>query len=236
MKVLYAGDSEAGGPANYLLGILRFMKARFVHIPPGQKIKPSLFKKRFDAVILSDFSHKDMSSGAEQSLIEQVNSGTGFLMVGGWGSFAGPSGNWQGSKLSGIFPVHCLKHDDRMNFPSGAWVTPKRRHPILQALSFSNPPVICGVNQIRAKSGCQTLLVAKRLIDGRDFPLLIISSDEKKRTAALATDLAPHWCGGLVDWGKRRLNLSVTGKIRIEVSDLYVKFVSSLVRWTARKD
>ena len=60
-----------------------------------------------------------------------------------------------------------------------------------------------------------------------------MSSDEKNRTAALATDLAPHWCGGLVDWGKRRLKLKVTGKIQIEVGDLYVEFVSSLIKWTA---
>ena len=151
MRILYAGDSEPGGPANYLLAVLRFMKARFIHIPPGRKLAPSLFEKRFDGVIFSDFSKKNVSTVCEQALIQQIESGTGFLMVGGWGSFAGPFGNWQGTELAEIFPVHCLKHDDRMNLPSGAWVTPKKRHPILQSLSFSNPPVICGLNQIRPK-------------------------------------------------------------------------------------
>ena len=40
------------------------------------------------------------------------------------------------------------------------------------------------------------------------------------RTAALATDVAPHWVGGLVDWGDQRITQKVT-EDSIEVGNWY---------------
>ena len=233
MKVFYAGDSEAGGPANYLLGILRFIRAKVVHVPPGKRLTPALFKEQFDVIILSDFSRKDTPSSVQKNIVEQADKGAGLLMVGGWRSFSGPFGGWRGSIVEKILPVRCSTKDDRLNFPGGAHITLKRKHPAIRPISFHAPPVICGLNQIQPKKNSQVLLTAKRLLDGKEFPLLIV--DQNRKSAALATDLAPHWCGGMVDWGSRRLKLKVTGKIRIEVGDRYVKFVSSLIRWLAAK-
>lgn len=239
MRILYAGDSPAGGPANYLLGILRYLKADFVHVPPGKILKESLTKRRFDAFILSDYSRRNVPAASERRVVEQVKSGSGLLMVGGWASFSGPFGGWRGSLMEKLLPVTCLNRDDRVNFPGGAWILEKRRHAMFRGISFKNPPVICGLNRVRPKKGARVILSARRTVRRggfqtrpMEFPLLII--DSAQRIAALTTDLAPHWCGGLVDWGSRRKKLPVTSQIAVEVGERYVDFVSRIVRWLAR--
>jgi len=233
MRVLYAGDSPAGGPANYLLAVLRHLKARVIHIPPGKILRPALFRKGFDAIVLSDFSRKDVPSESQKAIHRQVREGTGFLMVGGWASFNGPYGKWQGSLVEKLLPVSCVSGDDRLNLPGGAWIVRKRKHPMFRNLSFKNPPVICGLNRIRPRKSGGVILAAKSIQDRKNFPLLVINRDPRLRTAALATDLVPHWSGGLTDWG-RRLRLRVQGKMWVEVGERYVRFVSSLFRWLAR--
>lgn len=73
-------------------------------------------------------------------------------------------------------------------------------------------------------------------VAGDTVPLLVVDErpssrpDRAYRTVAYSSDLVPHWCGGIVDWGSERVTLS-TGS---EVSDGYVSFVSNLVRWAAK--
>lgn len=233
MRVLYAGDSPVGGPANYLLGILRFLGANFVHLPPSRVLSPTLLKKQFNAIILSDFS-RDHAPAVSQKLIgRQVKEGTGLLMIGGWGSFSGPYGKWHGSLVEGLLPVSCLNRDDRLNLPGGAWMVEKKKHSMFRGISFKNPPVICGLNQFRPRKNSRVLLQAERIVDGKKFPLLVIDLNPEKRIAALATDLAPHWCGGLVDWGRRRVELKVSSQFGVEVGNLYLEFVSSLIKWVS---
>ena len=165
-----------------------------------------------------------------------VDEGTGLLMVGGWGSFSGPFGGWRGSLIEKLLPVSCLHRDDRIHLPGGAHLLEKKKHSMFRRLSFENPPVICGLNRVRPKRRAAVLLTASaNSSDVRriEFPLLIIDPNPFKRVAAFATDFAPHWCGGMVDWGTKRLKLPVKNKIEIEVGDRYVRFVSSLIQWLA---
>ena len=239
MKILYAGDSPVGGPANYLLAILRNLKADFRHIPPGKTLSPSLFKRRLDVILLSDFPRKNAPAAAQRAIVRQVEEGSGFVMIGGWGSFSGPFGGWHGSILERMMPVSCAGRDDRIHFPGGAHVKVQCDHPIFRNLSFAHPPTILGLNDIKPKKGAVTLLNAKKIIsvgdrlmlDPVEHPLLVMDGRPERRIAALATDVAPHWCGGLLDWGKTHLKLSVEGKIQVEVGDLYVRFAASLLRW-----
>ena len=235
MRILYAGDSPVGGPANYLLGILQFLKADFIHLAPSEILRPRLLKSRYDAIILSDFSRRHVPTASQKRIAEQAANGMGLLMIGGWGSFSGPLGGWHGALIEKILPVSCLNRDDRVNFPGGALIIEKKKHPMFRSIRWNDPPVICGLNQFRPRKNGLVLLAARRMKDRTEFPLLVVDRNPKKRIAALATDLAPHWSGGLVDWGTRRVKIRVNKRIQIEVGGLYVRFVSSLIKWLAGK-
>jgi hypothetical protein len=64
-------------------------------------------------------------------------------------------------------------------------------------------------------------------------PLLVVGRWGRGRVAALATDVAPHWVGGLVDWGAGRVAAQAPGAEAVEVGDLYARFVCQLMAWTA---
>ncbi len=243
IKILYAGDSPLGGAANYLLGVLHYMKADVVHVPPGRAIPLGALDRRLDAVILSDYSRRELPLKTEKRIVRQIAEGTGFLMIGGWGSFSGPYGHWKGSLIEDLLPVACLKKDDRLNFPGGALILPRHQHFMFQGLPFKNPPALVGINEIRPKPKSQTVLTARKIVsvgthltlDPFEHPLLVLDADPNKRIAALATDLAPHWCGGLVDWGEKRMKLHAGKNVSAETGHLYVQFVQSLIRWLAQK-
>ena len=247
MRVLYAGDGPIGGAANYVLGVLNFLKADWHHVPPSRSLPIRLLQSRpYDAIVLSDFPCHRTSDAAQRLIASQVLQGTGLLMVGGWASFSGAHGGWRGSLVERLLPVRCRAADDRVHCPAGALLLPHQFHPILGANSFHQPPAICGVNAVRPTPSSITVLSARRIVSqvgaathvrvslhSRAYPVLVIDRDPRKRIAAFATDLAPHWCGGLVDWGSRRLTLPVSRGLRVEVGDRYVHFVSSLLRWLA---
>ncbi|MGL6194822.1 MAG: glutamine amidotransferase [Thermoguttaceae bacterium] len=65
-------------------------------------------------------------------------------------------------------------------------------------------------------------------------PLLVVGQYGKGRTAALATDVAPHWVGGFVDWGTERIMQQLSGgNYFIEVGNHYAEFLRNLVVWIA---
>lgn len=131
MKILYAGDSPAGGPANYLLGILKHINSQYVHIPPAVPLEEKWLNLPYDAFILSDYSRKQLSPRMERLIVSRVESGAGLAMIGGWGSFSGPFGGWKGSLIEKMLPVTCLGTDDRVNFPGGGFAGSEKRafHP-----------------------------------------------------------------------------------------------------------
>jgi len=66
-------------------------------------------------------------------------------------------------------------------------------------------------------------------------PLLIVGRHGAGRTAALATDVAPHWVGGFVDWGDGRVVQEVGGGM-VEVGNWYARFFRNLLAWTGQLD
>jgi hypothetical protein len=53
----------------------------------------------------------------------------------------------------------------------------------------------------------------------------------------MATDLAPHWVGGLVDWGDDpRVAAQDQGSWQIEVGNFYAQFVANLLAWAGQFD
>ncbi len=243
-KVLYAGDSQIPGPANYLFAALKKGGFEVTHLPPDKVLEPGMINRgRFDAIILSDYPKKNCPKSAQKAIANAVQKGSGFMMVGGWASFSAPYGLWHGTEIEDLLPVQCLDRDDRTNFYSGAAVILKGAHPAIDPKIFQKPPAICGLNHVKLKKNGRLILAAKPISiqqgKGRarvgflsdEFPLLAVDRNPKKRVAAFATDFAPHWCGGLVDWGGKTVTLPVVGEVQVQVGDAYVSFIGSLVRW-----
>jgi uncharacterized membrane protein len=65
-------------------------------------------------------------------------------------------------------------------------------------------------------------------------PLLVVGQYGKGRTAALATDVAPHWVGGFVDWGKERVSVKLSNNATVEFGAHYARFFAQLVRWIGK--
>ena len=224
------------------MGILRALDAKTAHVPSGTRLSPRWLRRWHDVIVLSDYQRAHLARSAEPMIVRRVAEGAGLLMIGGWGSFSGPFGRWQGSMIERLLPVTCRPGDDRLNFPSGALILKTASHPLLDGLALDHPPIICGLNDIQPRAQSRVLLCAQRVryasgrltLENRRYPLLAIGPDEVLRTAAFATDVAPHWCGGLVDWGSRRVTLRGTPSSTLEVGDQYARFVTRLIRWLAR--
>jgi uncharacterized membrane protein len=114
----------------------------------------------------------------------------------------------------------------------------------LAGLPWDRPPGIGGLNEIAPKPGAQTLLAARpfaversgdefTFLPGQCRSLLVVGRHGRGRTAALATDVAPHWVGGLVDWGDRRVVQDIPGGF-IEVGNWYAELFRNLLVWTGR--
>jgi uncharacterized membrane protein len=120
-------------------------------------------------------------------------------------------------------------------------------HAIVAGLPWrERPPCIGGYNRISPKPNSQVVLEAQpfrvRAIEGQfEFaehgppaPLLVVGSHGAGRTAAFASDVAPHWVGPLVDWGPERVAAQAPGAEAIEAGSCYAQFFRQLLAWTGR--
>jgi uncharacterized membrane protein len=239
MRVLFAGEGDLHGPARYLAGAILAAGARLIRRPWTARLTRSDVSGA-DAIILSDYPRRHPADAVQRRIAERVARGMGLLMVGGWSSFAAPfGGGWQGSRLEGLLPVRCLRRDDRRNVASGVLMRRERAHPILRGLPLNRPPILCGFNEVRPTAAGVVLLSAIPLVTraggialgARCHPLLVIDRDPRRRVAALTTDVAPHWCGGLVDWGRARRTIRVAPGVDLTVGDAYLRFLGQLIRW-----
>lgn len=231
-KILYLGDGPLGSAANYLLGILKRAGYETIHLY-DKKLNTQHLKNHFSAIIISDYSSRNISTKCMVKIKEMVSSGTGLLMIGGWSSFYGLSGHYNGTLIEKILPVKCLQKDDRKNLASGATFEKKSNKPFLKNIPLKPSPVIIGYNVVKQKKNAKIILELQETASKKKNPLLVVGTFGKGKTAAFTTDVAPHWCGGLVDWGKERVKIQVVKGIQIEVGHLYVRFLTQLIRWVS---
>ncbi len=155
----------------------------------------------YDVVILSDIGadtlllHPDTFVRGQRTpnrlavLQRWVRSGGGFLMVGGYMSFAGfeGKGRYHRTPVEACLPVEILGHDDRAELPEG--VCPRvltGDHPVLDGLP--EPwPYFLGYNRLTAKPDATVLLAVD------DDPFLAVWEHGDGRAAAFASDCSPHW-------------------------------------------
>ena len=244
MAVCYLGDGNLTGAASYLAAVMTHFEIAFEHFPSGEPLRPPFTERRYGLYVVSDYPAANFRPPQMAHLVDCVRGGSGLLMIGGWESFFGRLGEYQGSPLAEVLPVVMQDRDDRRNCPQTCVVWQAADHPLLAGLPWDRPPSIGGFNALEPKPGAAGLLSARefevrRTGDSLEFtrraesPLLVVGQYGRGRTAALATDVAPHWVGGMVDWGDRRLVQQVAGA-EVEVGNCYARFFRNLLAWTGR--
>jgi len=251
--ILYLGDTTITTAAAYLTGLMATWGWSFQYVPSDQSVSEATLGKldEIALIIVSDFPAANISAEAQKKLLTRVNEGAGLLMCGGWESFQGSDGHWANTPLATALPVEISDDDDRVNCDHPVYAEPTgtgEDHPILANLPWrARPPLIGGFNRIRAKEDATTdsLLTARhatvtRNDDGYRHELgdcdLLLSVGEfgAGRTAAFATDMAPHWIGPMIDWGDDRVSGQATGGGEVEVGDCYARFLKQMLTWTGR--
>ncbi|MCL2742786.1 MAG: glutamine amidotransferase [Planctomycetaceae bacterium] len=251
--LIYFGDDTQNEAAGYLSGVLMYYGIDFVHVNSTLPPPADFTKTKYSAFILSDYRSERFSPEQLQYIKDSVEAGSGLLMLGGWSSYHGQNGKYNETVLAEVLPVIMKDSDDRLNFPQSAVVYKNiesyrennAEHPITGGLPWHCPPCIGGCNRVMAKDDAQVLLSIRSFnihvkydaedntmfLPGEKLPLLIVGQYGKGKTAALATDAAPHWVGGFVDWGTERITQQVTEANEIEVGADYAKFFKQLVEY-----
>jgi uncharacterized membrane protein len=253
---LYLGDDSVKGAACYLAGIMSYYGFKYIHVPSDTVAAPEVINKDWDAVIISDYPSSNWNKELLEILKTKVESGKGLLMFGGWESYHGKGGDYDKTVLSKMLPVQISSEDDRVNSYGPCLIYPARRHFITENLPFeSETPGIGGFNRVSPKENSEIVLEAKvyeaqvevsessrhgiiplHVLNGPvdTAPLLVTGTYGKGRTVAWTTDVAPHWIGGLVDWGDKRVESKGTGDAEsIEVGNWYAELFRNMLLWAA---
>lgn len=246
-RILYCGDTSLDSAAAYLSGLMTLWGYEFSYIPSDQQLSQENIPAECPLFIFSDYPAEMANTSLQTRIVEQVQAGAGLLMIGGWESWHGLGGDWDGTPVGDALPVQIANEDDRRNCDQPVFVRPATKsHVIIDGLPWSErPPLIGGFNAFTPTSDSQTLLevdIFDARFSGNNLelqrqttePLLVVGNEGAGRTAALATDVAPHWIGPMVDWGTERVTACADGAGEIEVGNLYATFFKTLVSWTAQ--
>lgn len=245
-QVAYLGDTACPGAASYLCGIMTYHGVSFTYTdsstPPSQEI----FNRNTCLYILSDYESSMFSQQSMEQLCSRVADGAGLIMLGGWESYHGLGGDWDTTPLAELLPVKIMPTDDRRNCSQLMLVRKNHGHQILDGLPWHTPPGFGGYNLFAPKEQTELLLEGERyhinteaeeaaFTSVEKVPLLVTMQAEEGtagsgRRACLATDVAPHWVGGWVDWGDERVTVKM-GDDSIEVGSWYMEFFGNLIRW-----
>jgi len=245
-KICYLGDDHLDGAAAiYLAGIMRHYGLPFDHIRSDREPPAGFEEKPYSLYIVSDYPAARFQAGMMERLVGRVRQdGAGLVMLGGWESYFGRLGEYQESPLAEALPVVMQRSDDRRNQAQPCLIRQTADHPILAGLPWDRPPGIGGFNAVQPKPNAATLLMSVQFsvrqtngefafVRGEESPLLVVGEFGNGRTAALATDVAPHWVGGFVDWGDARIVQEI-GNGFIEVGNWYAEFFRNLTVWIGK--
>lgn len=247
-RILYLGDTALNLQASYLAGIMSHYGEDFDYVSSDKRFPNALLEKDYRLVILSDYPASNFTEKQIRVIIDKVKDGMGLLMIGGWESFTGAGGDYHSTFFAEALPVIMKSQDDRINFSSPCLVIKEHGHEIIDSLPFDqNIPAIGGLNAFEAKQEAAVLLSAVEFKaekhdaavdfkEGRKYPLLLVGDYGLGRTAAFASDVAPHWVGPFVDWGDKRIKAQADGSESIEVGNFYAEFFMKLIKWLCVKN
>lgn len=155
--------------------------------------------EQYDSIVISDigsntfllqnktFYQMEKIPNALELIRQYVENGGGLLMIGGYLSFMGIEGkaNYKNTILADVLPIVMLERDDRVEKPEGVYPETIIEHEITKGLE--KWPAFLGYNRFTAKEDTMTLAKIE------EDPLLVIGKYGKGKTAAFASDCAPHW-------------------------------------------
>ncbi len=259
-KVLYLGDDDASRAAAYLCGVMTRFGIDFDRVDGGTSPASDFQNRAYSLYILSDYAVGGFNPGDMDHIVATVKGdGAGLLMLGGWESYYGRLGEYVETPVADILPVKMRNSDDRRNYSSPVLLRPTTTdHPIVAGLPWSTAPGVGGFNQFEAKEDASVLLEGFRTqttwtsaldepsapIEQADvklellekYPFLVVGTFGIGRVAAFASDVAPHWIGGMVDWGTPRIFQELPERLGkdlfVEIGCYYAQFFAQLVRWT----
>ncbi len=250
-KICYLGDDDLSMAAVYLAGIMTHYGLPFDHVPSTESPGERFASTDYGLYVISDYPAANWKPGQLERIVEEVSNGAGLAMFGGWESYHGRLGEYHRSPLVDVLPVAMADEDDRRNYAQPCLLRPRdeqENHPILAGLPWETPPGVGGFNAFTPKEESQTLLDAVRFSVRREkedwtfepvesTPLLVVGHHGHGRVTALATDVAPHWVGGMVDWGDTRVVQELADAAGfIDVGGWYARFFRNLLQWTGRLD
>ena len=198
----YTTKYEEG--ANWLINALEEADFEVEFIPNHRAASkfPTDFKNinEYDVIILSDIGantlllHPDTFEKSQPTtnrlklIKDYVANGGGFLMIGGYLSFQGieAKARYKNTPIEEILPVSLYNYDDREEKPEGINPEIVTEHAIVKNLN-KKWPMFLGYNKLKEKEN------GKILVKYQDDPILTIGNYEKGKTAAFASDCAPHW-------------------------------------------
>jgi len=242
-RVLYCGDGDITSAASYLGGLMTSWGWRFEHVPDDRDLDPDRLDDDVSLIIVSDYPARRLSTECQLGIDKAVRQGAGLLMIGGWTSFRGRDGLWGGTPVGDLLPVEISVGDDRVNCDQATAVRATQAHPATNGLPWaSRPPAIGGFNRVKARPDAGVLLECQQFEiqseaarftfhETRSDVLLAVGRHGHGRTAAFTTDVAPHWVGPLIDWGRGRVSVRMPGAPEREIGDLYAKLMNQLLSW-----
>lgn len=237
--ILYCGDTAIHAQASYLAGVMTHSGFSYDYLSSSCEFNTSGDRPKL--LILSDYPSKNISCAQLKEIITWVREGMSLWMIGGWDSFHGLNGDYNNA-LAEVLPVIVSAEDDRLNSFQPIAMVPETEHEILSSLPWQQCPTVGGLNKVEAKSDSTVLLSAIALILDNDgagitlrestrYPLLVSNTCHKGKTLAFMSDVAPHWTGGLVDWGSMRMTIKAPQSKEIEIGDCYIKFLTRCINW-----
>ena len=244
-KILYAGDTNLTTAACYLAGILTHFGHEYDYLASDEPIAPALDSNDYSLFIISDYPAENFTPNDFDKLTAAVKAGAGLIMLGGWESFHGLIGEYNQTPIADILPVILQSSDDRVQSHKPWAIIPTKKHEICSNLEFFNPPIVGGFNKISPKPDANEIMQLKQIdisaengtistTTGDTQSLLTVGNFGLGKTAALATDVAPHWVGTFVDWGTPRISAQAKNADPVEIGCHYATFFNNLVNWAKR--
>jgi uncharacterized membrane protein len=223
-------NANFDGGADKLVACLKEAGCEVEHLPNHEAPRrfPTIRQEldQYSVVFLSDIGsntlllHPDTFNRSMRLpnrlklLRDWVHDGGALCMIGGYLTFQGIDGRgrWRGTPVEEALPVEIEVNDDRVEVPEGFNPRVVASHPVLDGIP-REWPFFLGYNKLTARPDATVLMETES-----GDPFLVTRDYGHGRTAAFASDCAPHWGSSeFYDW------------------DHYGRFWVQLVRWLAKE-